>query len=150
MKEAVILHLINKPHHIHQMSIVTEDTVEEDRRNSTLQLLQSFLRLTANLLMPEEIIGNKYPLMQIFLQPHIELVQSIFLFRTLTYSCQIVYHHSQTKAYTKVNTELKLYLNFKLFHLAIITIIVKRLNGKLKNSAISSNIFCLVKMLHLL
>jgi hypothetical protein len=67
MKEAVILHLMNKPHHIHQMSIVTEDTVEEDRRNSTLQLLQSFLRLTANLLMPEEIIGNKYPLMQIFL-----------------------------------------------------------------------------------
>ena len=64
MKEAVILHLINKPHHIHQMSMVTKDTVEEDRRD-TLQLQQSFLRLTANLLMPEEIIGNKYPLMQI-------------------------------------------------------------------------------------
>ena len=67
MKEAVILHLINKSHHIHQMSMVTKDTVEEDRRDSTLQLQQSFLRLTANLLMPVEIIGNKYPLMQIFL-----------------------------------------------------------------------------------
>ena len=65
MKEAVILHLINKSHHIHQMSIVTKDTEEEDQQDSTLQLQQSFLRLTANLLMPEEIIGNKYPLMQI-------------------------------------------------------------------------------------
>jgi hypothetical protein len=49
------------------MSIVTKDMEEEDQQDRRLQLQQSFLRLTANLLTPEGIIGNKYPLMQIFL-----------------------------------------------------------------------------------
>jgi recombinational DNA repair protein (RecF pathway) len=49
------------------MSIVTKDMEEEDQQDRRLQLQQSFLRLTANLLMPVEIIGNKYPFMQIFI-----------------------------------------------------------------------------------
>ena len=73
MKEGVIPHT-NKPRHIHHRAIVTKETVD---RQVTPQNQLSFLHLMAILLLPEEIIGTKYP---DYYSPPLELFQSIFSF----------------------------------------------------------------------
>ena len=89
MKEGIIPRLVNKPHHIQPRQTVTEDTEDEDTQDDEdmeldedeqdipqqPQVQQSFLRFMANILLPEEIIGIKYP---DYYSPSLELVQFSF------------------------------------------------------------------------
>ena len=95
-KEGVNPRFRNKPHHIQPRQTVTVDTEDEDRPTEDEyteddedmeldedqqdipqqpQVQRSFLRFMANILLPEEIIGVKYP---DYYNPTLELVQFSF------------------------------------------------------------------------